>query len=85
MNRPARHVEIEKLLYSVEDAAFALSLSPRVIRYMIGRKELQVRKIGARKLIPAAEVRRFSRQDFHGSLTDQPSTRQAAAIHVVKS
>jgi hypothetical protein len=62
----------EKLLYSRQEAAYALGISVRSIDYMIANKLLLVRRLGGRVLIPAPEVRRASRRDF--KLRDRGST-----------
>ena len=54
---------VEKLLYSQQDAAYALSFSLRKIAYMIANKQLQTRRKGRRVLIPASEVRRVASMD----------------------
>jgi hypothetical protein len=59
---------VEKLLYSRKDAAFALSLSMRSIDYLIAGKHLLTRRIGNRILIPADEIRRFARANHFGSI-----------------
>jgi hypothetical protein len=62
------HSGVPKLLYSREDAAFALSLSIRSLDYLIAAEELRVRRVGKRVLIPANEVMRFAQAD-HACLT----------------
>ena len=54
---------VEKLLYSRDDAAIALSISVRAIDYLIAEGELPIRKMGARILIPAECLIAFSAQD----------------------
>jgi excisionase family DNA binding protein len=54
---------IEKLLYSRQDAAVALSVSLRSIDYLISDGELTTRRIGRKTLIPVTEIRRFARGD----------------------
>ena len=55
--------KIAKLLYSKQDAAQALSVSVRTIDNLIARKELLVRKVGRRTLIPATTLNAFVRKD----------------------
>ena len=59
---------VEKLLYSKKDAAYALSMSPRSVDYLIAGKKLQTRRIGSRVLIPAESIRRFARSDHFESV-----------------
>jgi excisionase family DNA binding protein len=54
---------IEKLLYSQKEAAFMLSLSLRSIEHMISKQQIQVRKIGGRRLIPRSELFRIASKD----------------------
>jgi Helix-turn-helix domain len=55
--------KVEKLLYSKQDAAEALSLSVRSIDYLITTQRLPMRRVGGKVMIPAAAVRRFARGD----------------------
>jgi excisionase family DNA binding protein len=52
-----------KLLCSKRETADALGVSLRTVDNLIGRKELTVRRVGRRVLIPAKEVERFTRHD----------------------
>lgn len=62
--RPGRVVEPEdKLLVGREEAAGMLSISCRALDYLLANKKLSARRIGSRVLIPASELRRFSRSD----------------------
>jgi hypothetical protein len=53
----------EKLLVGRVEAAGMLSISCRALDYLVANKQLLVRRIGSRVLIPVAELRRFSRSD----------------------
>lgn len=53
----------DKILVSREDAAEMLSISPRAIDYLVSTRQLDVRRIGARVLIPTSELKRFSRSN----------------------
>jgi excisionase family DNA binding protein len=53
----------QKLLFSREEAAAALSISIRSLDYLIANKELSARRIGTRVLIQAADLRKFARGD----------------------
>jgi excisionase family DNA binding protein len=52
---------VEKLLYDVKSAAYALSLSTRTIKKMIATKQLPYRRYGKKNLIPAADIRRIAK------------------------
>lgn len=65
----------ERLLYDRKEAARQLSISVRALDYLIARKELATRRIGARVLISRAELARFARADHCGSV----ATPQVAA------
>jgi excisionase family DNA binding protein len=53
----------EKLLIGRQEAAAALSISQRALDYLVANKQLQVRRIGSRVLIPRSELLRFARAD----------------------
>jgi hypothetical protein len=55
--------KVEKLLYSKQAAAEALSLSVRSIDYLITTQRLPMRRVGGKVMIPANAVRRFARGD----------------------
>jgi hypothetical protein len=55
--------KVEKLLYSKQDAAEALSLSVRSIDYLITTQRLPMRRVGGKVMIPVNAVRRFARGD----------------------
>jgi excisionase family DNA binding protein len=55
--------KVEKLLYSKQDAAEALSLSVRSIDYLISTQRLPMHRVGGKVMIPANAVRRFARGD----------------------
>jgi hypothetical protein len=55
--------QIEKLLYSREDAAIALSISIRSVDYLISEGKLTTRRIGRKTLIPVGDIKRFARAD----------------------
>lgn len=63
--------QIERLAYTKAEAALALSLSLRTIDNLIAAKELTVRRIGRRVLIPSSALRALLRCDH--------DTMQAAA------
>jgi excisionase family DNA binding protein len=52
-----------KLLVSRHEAALRLSISDRVIDYLIANKQIAARRIGSRVLIAVTELQRFSRRD----------------------
>lgn len=51
---------MEKLLFSIADAAQALSLGRTSIYELIRSGELETRKMGRRRLITAASIRRHA-------------------------
>ena len=53
----------DKLLVGRSEAADMLSISCRALDYLIASKMLSVRRIGARVLIPAGELKRFAQND----------------------
>lgn len=60
--------QMEKLLYSRKDAAYALSISLRGIDRLIASQQLITRRLGGRVVIPAAVLKSFAdrvaRQDM---------------------
>ena len=53
----------EKLLVGRIEAAGMLSISCRALDYLVANKQIVVRRIGTRVLVPVSELRRFSRSD----------------------
>jgi hypothetical protein len=53
----------EKLLVGRIEAAGMLSISCRALDYLVANKQLLIRRIGTRVLVPVSELRRFSRSD----------------------
>jgi len=53
----------EKLLIGRHEAAAILSISQRALDYLVANKQLQVRRIGSRVLIPRSELLRFVHAD----------------------
>ena len=53
----------DKLLVGRVEAAGMLSISCRALDYLVANKQLLIRRIGTRVLIPVAELRKFSRPD----------------------
>ena len=53
----------EKILVGRIEAAGMLSISCRALDYLVANKQLLIRRIGTRVLIPVSELRRFSRSD----------------------
>jgi len=52
-----------RLLVGRQEAAELLSISQRALDYLVANKQLQVRRIGTRVLIPRSELHRFVRGD----------------------
>ena len=63
LEREVMDNQIEKLLYSREDAAAALSISIRSVDYLIAEGKVTTRRIGRKILIPAGDIKRFARAD----------------------
>jgi excisionase family DNA binding protein len=61
-----RKKEITKLLYSKKEIAQMLNVSLRTIDNLVAYKELLVRRIGRRVLIPKAAISNFLATD-HGT------------------
>lgn len=62
--KPAHSVPTdEKLLVGREEAASMLSISCRSLDYLVANKQIPIRRIGTRVLIPIADLKRFSRSD----------------------
>ena len=53
----------QKLLVGRKEAADLLSISARAVDYLVANKQLSTRRIGARVLIPVADLQRFVRAD----------------------
>ncbi len=68
--------EVDKLLYSRADAAFALSISIRSVDYLISEGKLSTRRIGRKTLIPVGDVRRFARADHPETIRTKSEARQ---------
>jgi len=62
-----------KLLCSKKETADALGVSLRTVDNLIARKELAVRRLGRRVLVPIVELERFTRRD-HLTRSPRPST-----------
>ena len=58
----------DRLLVGRSEAAQMLSISRRALDYLVANRQLSSRRIGARVLIPVAELRRFSRLDHPSRL-----------------
>ena len=58
----------DKLLVGRDEAAQLLSISRRALDYLVSNRQLPTRRIGARVLIPVAELKRFSRTDHPARL-----------------
>jgi hypothetical protein len=58
----------EKFLVGRVEAADMLSISRRALDYLVANELLTARRIGARVLIPVADLRRFSRGDHPARL-----------------
>jgi excisionase family DNA binding protein len=65
-----------KLLCSKKETADALGVSLRTIDNLIAGKELIIRRVGRRVLVPMTEIQRFTRRDH----PTQPNTKEPAAL-----
>jgi excisionase family DNA binding protein len=52
-----------KLLFTKEEAAHALGICSRTVHTIIGRGELQTRRIGKKVLIPRASLVKYAASD----------------------
>ena len=52
-----------RMLYSRKEAAYQLCISERALDYLVSKKEIAVRRMGKKILIPHAELVKFSRKD----------------------
>lgn len=77
--------KVEKLLYSKNDAAYALSISVRSIDRMIAGRVLPTRRLGSRIVIPAAAIKSLAdqilRQDMLGPIGAPVTKRELRLIH----
>jgi hypothetical protein len=60
----------ERMLYDRKSAALQLSISVRSLDYLISKKELAVRRMGKKILIPHAELVKFARKDHKSVAPD---------------
>jgi excisionase family DNA binding protein len=58
----------QRLLVGRKEAADLLSISARVLDYLVATRQLSTRRIGSRVLIPISELQRFARADHPGRL-----------------
>jgi len=68
----------ETILISKRDAAKALSISLRTLDYLIASKELAVRRLGRRCLIPHRALEEFARRDQATQATDHIASHDRA-------
>jgi hypothetical protein len=59
-----------RMLYSRDEAAYQLCISPRALDYLISKKELAVRRVGKKILIPHGELVRFAHKDHDSVAPD---------------
>ncbi len=65
-NPSVRTGYLAPILVSKQEAARLLRICLRTLDYYIARKEMPLRKLGKRSLIPRAALEQFARKD-HGS------------------
>jgi hypothetical protein len=68
---PAAPVVATRMLYDRKEAARQLSTSIRSLDYIIGNREIAVRRIGKKILIPHGELVRYARADHYGPIRTQ--------------
>jgi excisionase family DNA binding protein len=68
----------DKLLFTRKASAQALSISLRTLDNLIVSKEILVRRVGRKVLIPAGELDKFARRDHKGR-TVTPTAANAPA------
>jgi excisionase family DNA binding protein len=61
-------IPFPKLAYSKNEAAQMLSVSLRTIDNLIAQKEITVRRIGRRVIVPATSITAFLRNDHYTML-----------------
>ena len=61
--RRAESAHDAKLLVGRHEAAEMLSISCRALDYLVASKQLMIRRIGSRVLIPVSALERFSNSD----------------------
>jgi excisionase family DNA binding protein len=66
--RPVGISDGRRLLVRKREAAALLSISPRALDYLLANKQIAVRRIGSRVLIPMTELQKFSRADHPAPL-----------------
>ena len=59
-----------RMLHSRNEAAYLLCLSTRSLDYLIGKKELAVRRVGRKILVPHNELLKFARKDHDAVASD---------------
>src|ERR1700738_885275 len=60
-----------RMLYDRKEAARQLSISIRSLDYIIRNREIAVRRIGKKILIPHGELVRYARADHYGHIRTQ--------------
>ena len=68
--QPEIPMPLPRMLHSRNEAAYLLCLSTRALDYLIGKKELAVRRVGRKILIPHTELLKFSRKDHDAVASD---------------
>lgn len=68
---------MDKILFSKKEAAAMLSISLRSVDYLIARKELEVRRIGKRRLVPRSSLEKLARRDVPSPALEAQEGRNA--------
>lgn len=71
---------MDRILYSLKEAAEQLSVCVSTVEQLIAQGELQVRRLGRRILIPRSELEKLARRDvrIHWPERKHRKTAQAA-------
>jgi hypothetical protein len=62
---------VPRMLYGRNEAAYQLCISTRALDYLIEKKELAVRRMGRKILVPHNELLKFSRKDHDAVAPDE--------------
>jgi hypothetical protein len=62
-----------RLLYDREEAARQLSISVRSLDYLIANKQLDIRRLGKKVLVPHASLVRFSSANHYKAIAGEKS------------
>ena len=69
------------LLFTVEQVAMLLNVSPRTVKKLLARRELVRRKVGALTRIPRTSIESFLKRDHETETEGQKEARRQKAEH----